>query len=343
MTATFEVAPEAAAAKTAAPAGNARESGRVRRWPLVLIAAPAAVAIWSGWVGLGGLCGFGPIHPLPGIADRFVINTAITLPVGVEAYGAYALRAWLIPGAPARAQQFARRSAIGALALGMCGQIIYHLLSAAHAARAPWPVVMLVSCIPVITLGFGAALTHLLKAGVTDDATPARPDGQRGLPSTVPDSAAAGTDVRAETAAVRDARIGIQREEALQGAVREPGGGARTNEAPGPLDRDAVVASIAEEIRDAIEAGERWHPDYPALMASTGRRRSWCEKAVRDARMTVLDSPGERTGAAAGPRTDGAVPGPRTEPGTAGELRTDDDPDGAAGDRTGELALAGAP
>jgi hypothetical protein len=134
----------------------------VRRWPLFLIASPAAVAIWSGWVGLGGLCGFGPIHPLPGIAGGFTLNTAITLPVGVEAYGAYALRAWLAPGAPARAQVFARKSAIGALALGMCGQVIYHLLAAVHAARAPWPVVVLVSCIPVVTLGFGAALTHLL-------------------------------------------------------------------------------------------------------------------------------------------------------------------------------------
>jgi hypothetical protein len=138
----------------------------VRRWPLALIASPAAVAIWSGWVGLGGMCGFGPIHPLPGIAGGVVINTAITLPVGVEAYGAYALRAWLTPGVPERAQRFARRSAIGALALGMCGQVIYHLLSAAHATRAPWPVVMLVSCIPVITLGFGAALTHLLREPV---------------------------------------------------------------------------------------------------------------------------------------------------------------------------------
>ena len=155
----------------------------------------------------------------------------------------------------------------------------------------------------------------------------------------------AGTDVRAEIAAVRAARIGIQRE-ALESDVREPGGGARTDtdEVPGPLDRDAVVASIAEEIRDAIEAGERWHPDYPALMERTGRRRSWCEKAVRDARMTVLDSPEDRTGDAASPRTDGAAPGVRTEPGgAAGEPRTDDDPDGAAGDRTGELVLAGAP
>ena len=39
--------------------GAVHMSGTVRRWPLFLIAAPAAVAIWSGWVGLGELCGFG--------------------------------------------------------------------------------------------------------------------------------------------------------------------------------------------------------------------------------------------------------------------------------------------
>jgi hypothetical protein len=138
-------------------------SATVRRWPLFLIASPAAVAIWSGWVGLGRLCGFGPVHPLPGIADGFTINTAITLPVGVEAYGAYALRAWLTPGVPGRAQAFARKSAAGALGLGMCGQVIFHLLAAVHAGRAPWPVTVLVSCIPVVTLGFGAALAHLLR------------------------------------------------------------------------------------------------------------------------------------------------------------------------------------
>jgi len=147
-------------------------SHQVRRWPLFLIAAPAAVAVWSGWVGLGTLCGFGVIHPLPGIWDQLRLDTAITLPVGVEAYGAYALGAWLAPLAvPQTARKFARRSAVGALALGMTGQVIYHLLAAAHAARAPWPVVVLVSCMPVVTLGFGAALTHLLRAappGCTD-------------------------------------------------------------------------------------------------------------------------------------------------------------------------------
>lgn len=138
--------------------------GGMPRWPLFLIASPAAVAVWSGWVGLGGMCGFGVIHPLPGIWDALRLNTAITLPVGVEAYGAYALGAWLTPGTPGRARAFARRSAIGALVLGMLGQVVYHLLAAAHATAAPWPVVVLVSCLPVVTLGFGAALTHLLRA-----------------------------------------------------------------------------------------------------------------------------------------------------------------------------------
>ena len=149
------------------------------RWPLFLIAAPAAVAVWSGWVGLGGMCGFGPIHPLPGIWDGLRLDTAITLPVGVEAYGAYALGAWLTPGTPERARSFARRSAIGALALGMLGQVVYHLLAAAGAARAPWPVVVLVSCLPVATLGFGAALTHLLRADVPEGvpAVPAELNG----------------------------------------------------------------------------------------------------------------------------------------------------------------------
>lgn len=151
-----------AGARPVAVDGPARS---MPRWPLVLIALPAAVAVWSGWVGLGTLCGFGLVRPLPGIVGGFTVNTAITLPVGVEAYGAYALGAWLTPATPGTARRFARNSALGALALGMAGQVIYHLLAAAHAARAPWPVVTVVACLPVLTLGFGAALTHLLRTG----------------------------------------------------------------------------------------------------------------------------------------------------------------------------------
>lgn len=161
------------------------EPRRGRRWPLLLIASPAAVAIWSGWVALGALCGFGYVHPLPGIIPGFSLDTAITLPVGVEAYGAYALGAWLSPGTPPAARRFARWSAIGSLVLGMAGQVAYHLLAAAHQARAPWPVVVAVSCVPVVTLGFAAALTHLRHAEAP--APSASPCAVPGVPQEVPE------------------------------------------------------------------------------------------------------------------------------------------------------------
>jgi hypothetical protein len=165
---------------TAAPTAPApkpvREpvAGRVRvpRWPLWLIAAGAFVAIWGGWVGLGELVGFGPIRLLPGIADDWVINSAITLPLGMEAYAAYALRAWLAPpeaGLSRTARRFACWSALGALALGAAGQIAYHLMAAAQMTTAPWQITAFVSCLPVIVLGCGAALAHLTHQPRTDE------------------------------------------------------------------------------------------------------------------------------------------------------------------------------
>jgi hypothetical protein len=162
------------------------------RWPLILVALPAAVAVWSGWVGLGQLCGFGIIHPLPGIWDTAHLNTAITLPIGVEAYGSCALSAWLDSGTPQGARRFAKWSAIGALTLGMLGQVVYHLLSAAHVARAPWPVVVLVSSLPVTVLGFGAALSHLLRGerSESEAVSQVRPEGApEPLPAPAPESA----------------------------------------------------------------------------------------------------------------------------------------------------------
>lgn len=143
-------------------AGYVAERLRGRPWPLLLIAIPAAVAVWSGWVGLAGLCGFGPIHPLPGIADGFHLNTAITLPVGIESYGAYALYACLAGAASESTRKFAAGSAAGALILGCLGQVSYHLLTAFHISRPPVIVVVLVACLPVITLFLAAALAHMM-------------------------------------------------------------------------------------------------------------------------------------------------------------------------------------
>ena len=96
------------------------------------------MAVWSGWVGIGRLTGFGVVAPLPGIWDSLRLDTALTLPVGVEAYAAYALRAWLSssPVISVRTRRFARWSAVGSLGLGMAGQVAWHLLSQAHVARA---------------------------------------------------------------------------------------------------------------------------------------------------------------------------------------------------------------
>jgi hypothetical protein len=144
----------------------ARPARAIRSWPLLILALPAAVAVWSGWVGIGQLTGFGQIHPLPGIWNSLHLNTAITLPVGVEAYAAYALRAWLTASIAIsdRTRRFARRSATGSLLLGMAGQAGYHLLVQDHITRAPWPVTTAVSCLPVLVLGMGTALAHLLRA-----------------------------------------------------------------------------------------------------------------------------------------------------------------------------------
>ena len=138
----------------------------VRSWPLLLLALPAAVAVWSGWVGIGQLTGFGQVHPLPGIWDSLHIDSAITLPVGVEAYAAYALHAWLTASATLtrRTRRFAQYSAIGSLLLGMAGQIAYHLLTQARASQAPRGITVVVACLPVLILGMAAGLTHLIRA-----------------------------------------------------------------------------------------------------------------------------------------------------------------------------------
>lgn len=137
---------------------------RVPAWPILLLALPAFVAIWSGWVDLGRLTGFGVVHPFPGVPrlEEFRLNTAITLPVGLETYAAYALGVWMSPNVPGHARAWARGSAIFSLCIGAAGQGVYHLMIASGMGRAPWPVTVLIAWIPVTVLGLGAYLWHLV-------------------------------------------------------------------------------------------------------------------------------------------------------------------------------------
>ena len=56
--------------------------------------------------------------------------------------------------------------------------VAYHGLAQAGAARAPWPITTLVSCLPVLVLAMGTALAYMLRAdarpcaGTTGPATP---------------------------------------------------------------------------------------------------------------------------------------------------------------------------
>jgi hypothetical protein len=176
------------AARTTGPAGEDRSAAvssgprTVRSWPLLVLAAPAAAEVWSGWVGIAARTGFGLISPLPGICPSLHIDTTITLPVGVEAYAAYALRAWLAPAGAVsqRTRRFARQSAIFSFALGGAGQVAYHLLAQAGITRAPWPVTTIVSCLPVLVLAMGTTLAHMLHGDAMATAPgPGAPGDQR--------------------------------------------------------------------------------------------------------------------------------------------------------------------
>jgi hypothetical protein len=142
----------------------ARTVRTVRSWPLLVLAAPAAAEVWSGWVGVAQKTGFGMVSPLPGIWPSLRLDTSITLPVGVEAYAALALRAWLASqnSVSPRTRRFAKWSAICSFLLGMAGQVAYHLMEQAGMTRAPWAVTTLVSCLPVLVLAMGTALAHML-------------------------------------------------------------------------------------------------------------------------------------------------------------------------------------
>jgi hypothetical protein len=151
-----------------------RPGRTIRSWPLLVLAIPAAAEVWSGWVGIAQKTGFGLVSPLPGIWPALHLNTAVTLPVGVEAYAAYALRAWLARDRTIsdRTREFAKWSAIFSFALGMAGQVAYHLMAQAGMARAPWAITTVVSCLPVLVLAMGTGLAHMLRADA--DATDTR-------------------------------------------------------------------------------------------------------------------------------------------------------------------------
>jgi hypothetical protein len=242
------------AARTTGPAGGDRSAavssgtGTVRSWPLLVLAAPAAAEVWTGWVGIAQKTGFGLVSPLPGILPSLHLDTSITLPVGVtEAYAAYALRAWLADGHSIsdRTRRFAKWSAICSFALGMAGQVAYHLLAQAGAARAPWPVTMIVSCLPVLVLAMGTTLAHMLRADAGTAAD--TPDHGTGRPAVSQSPAWSAAD---QAGVVQD-------QTAPQAPLAGSGPSARTRPAPQQEHDASAATASASGISQARMAASR--------------------------------------------------------------------------------------
>jgi hypothetical protein len=132
------------------------------------------------------------------------------------------------------------------------------------------------------------------------DAGPVRAEAIQAEPARIPESVYGPGPV--QPTRTDKANAGPTPSQAPQGTAREPtngtgaagtqdddiGDGDRRDPA---VDRNAVVAELADQIRDAVRVGDRWRPDYAQMMAATSRKRSWCEKVVRSARNAVLEVP----------------------------------------------------
>jgi hypothetical protein len=237
----------------------------MRSWPLLVLAVPAAAEVWSGWVGIAQKTGFGVVPLLPGIWPSLHLDTTVTLPVGVECYAAYALRAWLAVGHAVsdRTRRFARWSAIFSFALGMAGQVAFHLMDQDHVTRAPWGITTLVSCLPVLVLGMGTALAHMLRE---DAASADQPDGWSGGPADTWSPDWSSGDQPADHGKDQDQRPDRDQPE----QVRDQKAGTRATVRPGPSSRTGASAPLPDPSAPPGAAGRTVSrsPDQGGVQAS---------------------------------------------------------------------------
>ncbi|WP_174188462.1 sigma factor-like helix-turn-helix DNA-binding protein [Nocardia barduliensis] len=279
---------------------------RLRAWPVLLLALPAFVAIWSGWVGLGQLTGFGPVRPLPGIADEFEINSAITLPIGMETYASYALYVWLSGRIRSdRTRSYAKWSAFGSLTLGAVGQVAYHLMKAAGVTSAPWPVTVLVACLPVAVLGMGAALAHMI-GREHHTAPPVRPDPE---PAHQPEPVRTvsvheiHTETRSTSTELTAHRATPELASAQQSEIEAPAHGA-CSIAPERSDR---WVTVARRVCSADPAGRR-DPETVAAILRLRHEEGWSHARIAE-QVEVSSSTVTRTLTAANKFTSSAADG----------------------------------
>lgn len=279
-----------------------------------VVAAAAVIASFTAQAGLGHLAGWDAGLALPG---GITISLSWLLPLCVDAYGAVATRITVNAKYSAETRKHALIHAVGAVVVSIIGNAIYHALEAGvlHLGSSRWVLVVAVSMVPPVALG---ALAHLMALCARDDTTD--PASSEPASRSVPAASPARTDdaptselsrptgareesVRVEqvtrvphgprtgpapraVAAARTARTEVVALATVRAdrTAKQDATPARTPDRTERADRTAFVAELARQIRTAEADGSRWEPDYDDLEARSGYRRSWCEKAVRDAR-----------------------------------------------------------
>ena len=126
----------------------------------------------------------------------------------------------------------------------MAGQVAYHLLAQAGAARAPWPVTTIVSCLPVLVLAMGTALAHMLRADA-DTAADAADNGTGDQQYRGP-----------QPGPPRTRQVPAQDQAAPQAPLAGTGPSAGTRTAP-QQDHDSRAAAIPSGIGQARVAASR--------------------------------------------------------------------------------------
>ena len=147
------------------------------RWTyggMLAVALAAAVLSFSALAGLAELAGVTAAAPLPGGAR---LRLAWLLPIAVDAYAVTATRVWLRTAGTTRTRAYARRNAVGAIALSVAGNAAYHALDAAGVTlgevRGGWAVVVAVSAVPPVMLGLVGHLHALVSEDHRAAPTPA--------------------------------------------------------------------------------------------------------------------------------------------------------------------------
>ncbi|MDP9864029.1 MULTISPECIES: hypothetical protein [Streptosporangium] len=279
---------------------------------IAVVALAALVSSASALAGLAKLAAWGD-------------QLALLLPVMVDAYGITSTRIWLSKSTrSARVRKHAAGNATAAIVMSVVGNVVYHAIEAGALHLPAWVLVVAVSVVPPITIGL---LSHLvaLRSGDTVPAPAAteqesQPVRTEPLPRTEEVSPAVSAPALAVASdaprAIASAPTESPRTEVVELASVRADRTAKQPATPyGRMDRGAFIAGLIAEIWQAEVEGRTWEPDYPVLEERSGYRRSWCEKAVREAReFAASDTPSPITAEALALVATGTAPADLTEP-----------------------------